>query len=194
MNSSEKIVKNVLFLGPEDSQILKFLQSVEKGLVSTSEPVRPEFLDKHHVDIIVSHGYRHIIKKEILEKLPDRVINLHISILPWNRGADPNFWSFADNTPKGVTIHYVDEGLDTGDIIVQKEVTFSRGETFRFSYEKLQKKIQELFKANWQDIRAGKCPRIKQKGMGSFHYAKDKEKLFQLLNKGWNTPVSVLGK
>ncbi len=56
------------------------------------------------------------------------IINLHISFLPWNRGAHPNFWSFYDDTPKGVTIHLIDEGIDTGAIIYQKEITFDRNE------------------------------------------------------------------
>ena len=38
---------------------------------------------------------------------------MHISYLPFNRGAHPNYWSFKDNSPKGVTIHFIDNGIDT---------------------------------------------------------------------------------
>ena len=44
-----------------------------------------------------------------------------MSYLPWNRGADPNFWSILEDTPKGVTIHIMDESIDTGDILYQKD-------------------------------------------------------------------------
>lgn len=52
------------------------------------------------------------------------VLNLHISYLPWNRGANPNFWSFVENTKKGVTIHEIDEKLDKGKILLRKELEF----------------------------------------------------------------------
>jgi methionyl-tRNA formyltransferase len=102
-------------------------------------------------------------------------INLHISYLPWNRGADPNFWSFINDTPKGITIHYVDKNYDTGDIIAQKEIGFNDNETLRTSYNKLQIEIQILFKENWDSIKNGTCKRIKQNGKGSLQRVNDKE-------------------
>ena len=53
-------------------------------------------------------------------------------------GQDPNLWSFIEDTPKGVTIHEIDEGIDTGDIIFQKEIVLNSNETLASSYEKLQ--------------------------------------------------------
>lgn len=182
----------VLFLGPEDSPLHEFLKMVEEKVIHASEPIDMKFVEEHAPDFIVSYGYRHIIKKDILSKYNRRAVNLHISYLPWNRGADPNFWSFIDNTPKGVTIHYLDEGVDTGDIIVQKEVKFLEDETLKSSYEKLQEEIQRLFKDNWGKIKSGKCNRIKQVGNGTCHRMKDKESLMFLLSDGWDTPVSKL--
>ena len=66
---------------------------------------------------------------------------MHISLLPWNRGYHPNIWSFLEDTPKGVTIHYINEGIDTGDIIVQKEIVIDEDkETLKSSYEILHEK------------------------------------------------------
>ena len=143
---------------------------------------------------LVSYGYRYIIKKDILDKLCNSAINLHISFLPWNRGADPNFWSFIEGTPKGVTIHHLDEGVDTGDIIVQKEIEFDsdNNDTLATSYDKLQQEIQQLFMLNWVDIKDGNIPRKRQVGKGSLHKAKDKESISHILTDGWNTPISVL--
>ena len=59
----------------------------------------------------------------MLDQINYRAINLHISYLPWNRGADPNLWS-AVGMPKGVTIHYINDGFDTGDILFQKAILF----------------------------------------------------------------------
>jgi methionyl-tRNA formyltransferase len=182
----------IIFLGPSGSPLLDYLRSVEDEVIDTADPVDLGFLQIHSPDFIVSYGYRHIIKKDILDRYRRRAINLHLAFLPWNRGADPNFWSFVENTPKGVTIHYLDEGIDSGDIIAQKEIKFSENETLRTSYNKLQEEMQAFFKKQWKKIRLGKCDRKKQEGQGSFHKDKDKEALRHLLTKGWDTPVSVL--
>ncbi|MFZ5818709.1 MAG: formyltransferase family protein [Chloroflexota bacterium] len=185
--------ENILFLGPESSSLIIWLKECGEIVVQASEIITPDFVDKCNASFLISYGYRHILGKEILEKFPGKAINLHISYLPWNRGADPNFWSFVENTPKGVTIHYLDEGIDTGDIIVQKEVEFdSRDETLATTYKKLQVEIQELFKQNWLKIKSGKCTRTKQVGEGSFHKLKDKNHLLNLVTNGWDTPITEL--
>ncbi|MEK7775438.1 MAG: formyltransferase family protein [Candidatus Zixiibacteriota bacterium] len=185
----------ILFLGPDDSPLLQWLRESGETVVHTAERINHEFLQRHNIGFLVSFGYRHIIKKDMLDLLPGRAINLHISLLPWNRGADPNLWSWVDNTPKGVTIHYLDEGVDTGDIIYQKEVLFDPAkETLASSYATLQSEIVALFKAHWQEIKSGACPRIPQRGVGSTHRVKDKEPLASILNEGWDTSVSLLRK
>ncbi len=95
-------------------------------------------------------------------------------MLQWNRGASPNYWSFIENTPKGTSIHKVDSGLDTGDIIVQEELFFDeRSESFLSTYEKLHEKIKLLFMDNWDNIKSGNYSQKKQDGAGSFHTIKD---------------------
>ena len=93
-------------------------------------------------DKIISYSYRHMIKKEVIDFMPNAILNLHISYLPWNRGANPNFWSFIDNTPKGVTIHEIDEKLDKGKILLQKKLEFDEErETFSTTYQKLNDEV-----------------------------------------------------
>ena len=100
-----------------------------------------EIIVNNNYDMIIASGYKKIIKKQILEKISCPILNLHISYLPYNRGSHPNFWAFFDNTPSGVTIHQIDEGIDTGPILYQKYVFFNKGEkTFKQTYERLKKK------------------------------------------------------
>ena len=183
---------NVLFLGPADSPVLDFLKSTETGVVQTTDPLDAAFFNRDPVDFLVSHGYRHIIKPYVLDRFPRRAVNLHISYLPWNRGADPNLWSVIENTPKGVSIHYLDAGIDTGDLIAQTAVEFAAGETLRTSYARLQEEISQLFAAGWSRIRDGSCDAAKQVGTGSFHRSFDREKVVHLLTAGWDTPVTHL--
>jgi methionyl-tRNA formyltransferase len=185
---------NVLFLGPSDSLVLEFLKSAEHDVVHTMDPLDGAFLDRHSIDFVVSHGYRHIIRPAFLERFPRRAVNLHISYLPWNRGADPNLWSFIENTPNGVSIHYLDAGIDTGDVIAQTVVDFGAGETLRTSYARLQSEIAQLFAAHWARIRVGTCDAVKQVGTGSFHRVADRERVAHLLPQGWDTPVAHLEK
>ena len=183
----------ILFLGPEEMPLINWLRKQGNNVIQTTDKISVGFLQQENFDFLISYGYRHIIKKTVLDKFPSRAINLHISYLPFNRGADPNFWSFIENSPKGVTIHYLDEGVDTGDIIVQKKVNFdSDGETLATTYQKLHQEIQILFKNNWLDIKKGTCNRFKQASGGSEHKIKDRQKLEFLLENGWNTPVKIL--
>lgn len=80
--------------------------------------------------IAISYNYVHIIPAEVIKFMPHRIINMHISLLPWNRGCTPNIWSFWEDTPKGVTIHEMDVGLDTGPINYQKELSFDENKEF----------------------------------------------------------------
>lgn len=183
--------ETILFLGPEKSPLLTWLIDHEvvnhrNMVLQTSAKITSATIDNNNITWLISYGYRHILTKEVLDKLPDRAINLHISYLPFNRGADPNFWSFINNTPKGVTIHYMDTGVDTGDIIAQRQVVFTE-ETLVTTYQRLQTEIQELFKENWASIKAGTCGRTKQS-----HRAADKNVFSQLLQSGWDTDVSVV--
>jgi len=185
--------KKILFLGSEISPLLIWLRTQKETVYQYSEPLTDEFIKENDFDFIISYGYRYIIKKSILDLFPLSAINLHISYLPWNRGADPNVWSFVDNTPKGVTIHLLDAGVDTGGILVQERVNFIyEYETLSSSYNKLQIAIQELFKKNWYQLKNGEIRPIKAVEKGSYHAKQDIDKISKKLCQGWDTPISVL--
>ena len=164
---------NVLFLGYMNSPLIDFLIESD-NVLSTDEKIDSDLIIDAEIDFIVSYGYRWLIKKEVLDLV--NAINLHISYLPYNRGADPNFWSVIDDTPKGVTIHQVDEFFDTGDILLQELVDITEKDTLRTSYDKLQKAVQKLFKENWGSIKNRTCKGTSQVGKGSYHRSMDKEK------------------
>jgi methionyl-tRNA formyltransferase len=184
----------ILFLGREDSPVRAHLLEVEPGVVclGPSEPLTPALLDEREPAFAVVHGYRIILRRPVLERLPDRVVNLHISYLPYNRGADPNLWSALEDTPAGVSIHYVDEGVDTGDVIAQRRLELADSDTLAESYAALQDALAGLFRAHWPAIRAGTCPRTPQSGPGTSHRVADRAAVEHLLTAGWDTPVGEL--
>jgi len=182
---------HVLILGYSPSPLEEII--VHSGCTVTITDERLDAPILQDADFVVSYGYRHIIKEDILDRFPDRIINLHVSYLPWNRGADPNLWSFLEDTPKGVTIHHMDAGLDTGDIIHQEAVEMDGSETLASSYDKLQGAMLKAFEKVWPGIIAGTADRKRQKGTGSYHRLADKTPYAHLWDeKGWETPVSEL--
>jgi len=183
------VTPRILFLGPAGSPLLPRL---EGEVLRREDPIALDDVEAARPDIVVAHGYRHIIPADVIAALPGRVVNLHISLLPHNRGADPNLWSWVDDTPKGVTIHHVDEHLDTGDIIAQREVAFTGSETLAETYEALQAAVVDLFVETWPAIRDGTAPRTPQPPGGSYHRTSDRRRVEHLLTRGWDTPVRAL--
>ena len=170
----------VLFLGPA-SPVLAYLRKHEAWVAHCEAPPLPD------ADWLVSYGYRHIIDAATLARY--RAVNLHVSYLPWNRGADPNFWAWRDGTPHGVTLHVIDEGIDTGPLIAQRLVDMTDHETLRTSYAKLKAEAEEMFYATWPLIRLGYWgywPTPQPEG-GSFHRVGEMPAL------SWDTPCSELG-
>ena len=188
--------KKTLFLGPPNQKMHHFLVSLGDEVVAVENNIseNPQVLDG--IDFIVSYGYRFIIRSNVVDQFKSRVINLHGSLLPWNRGADPNLWSFLEDTPKGVSIHYIDSGIDTGDIIAQREIFFpSSSETLRSTYEKLSLELEGLFIERWADIRDGNIMATEQPLLGTTHKSKDRTPFERLLTRGWDTPVEgLIGK
>jgi phosphoribosylglycinamide formyltransferase-1 len=81
------------------------------------------WLEERGVELVVLAGYMHLLTKPFLDRFPERIVNVHPSLLP----AFPGAHSIADALAAGVdttgvTVHYVDEGLDTGAVIAQVEV------------------------------------------------------------------------
>jgi methionyl-tRNA formyltransferase len=179
----------ILLLGPQRKEIIKYIIACGDEVQVTEEKVTIDSPFIQKADFLISYGYRYILKKDILNCFPNRAINIHISLLPWNRGADPNLWSFLENTPKGVTIHHLDEGIDTGDILVQAKTEFTQEDTLRTSYDKLSALAFELFQGSWLKIRNGEIQPQPQPLGGSYHRLRDRERYQHLLTNGWDTPV-----
>lgn len=176
-------------------ELFEWIKSKQDNINLYSNKVFIEQIVNMKPDYIISYNYSHIIPENIIEFMNGNIINLHISLLPWNRGYSPNFWSFIDDTPKGVTIHRIDKGLDTGKILYQKELFFDEdNETFASTYEKLNFEIQKLFKDNWENIKTNKYDLFKQVGDGTYHTKKDLIEHMTLNNTNWNENISSYKK
>jgi len=109
--------------------------SVEHGLpvyqpLKIREPAAVEFVRQAQPDVIVVVGYGQIIPRAIFEIPPLGTINIHASLLPKYRGAAPVQWAIANGeSVTGVTSMKIEAGLDTGEILLQREVPIGAEET-----------------------------------------------------------------
>ncbi|MDA9868441.1 formyltransferase family protein [Gammaproteobacteria bacterium] len=185
INEIEKPTKKILFLGYNQSQT-KLIDALVANncIVDHSEE---KFKAIKGYDCVVSYGYRQILKQNVIDGLDCPIFNLHISYLPYNRGAHPNFWSFYDNTPSGVTIHLIDSGVDTGQIVKQKYVNFQESDdTFAKTYSVLTENIENLFLEFLPLLLTDTWTTKKQRGIGTHHYARDLPTNFS----GWNSVIT----
>jgi phosphoribosylglycinamide formyltransferase 1 len=92
--------------------------------------VMARWLEEHGVELVVLAGYMHLLTAPFLARFPGRIVNVHPSLLPAFPGAHaiPDALA-ADVETTGVTVHYVDAGLDTGQVIRQEEVPVEPRET-----------------------------------------------------------------
>ncbi|EGQ9395313.1 methionyl-tRNA formyltransferase [Vibrio cholerae] len=126
-------------------------------------------------DLIVVFSMSQLLKKDLIDIPKLGVINLHPSMLPEYRGPNPDFWQYYNmEMNPGVTIHYIDEGEDTGDIIFQERVHIPLGTK---SPERLDKLIggvgSSLLLKAIQAIKSGSAPRIPQPSHSSTFRARN---------------------
>jgi phosphoribosylglycinamide formyltransferase 1 len=92
--------------------------------------VMASWLEEHDVDLVVLAGYMHLLTESFLARFPGRIVNVHPSLLPAFPGAHAIRDALAaDVETTGVTVHYVDAGLDTGEVIRQEEIPVEPRET-----------------------------------------------------------------
>jgi len=114
-------------------------------------------------DIIVVSSMSHLLRKNIINIPKYGVINYHHSYLPDYRGPNPLFWMYYDYVlDPGVTVHYIDEGEDTGDIIYQGKVAIETGEPLTSCLKKSDELGYRLLRKAIEEIQHGKAPRITQ--------------------------------
>ena len=185
-------MKKILFLGynRKKTNLIEYINNYDKNFHVTHLNKIISLKELRKFDNVICFGYRHKIDKEIIKNYKNKIINLHIGYLPFNKGSHPNLWAFLENTPSGVTIHEVNKDIDTGKIIKQKIIDFDliknkNNLTFSKTYNILRKEVESLFIENIKSILNYEYQSFDQIGKGSFH---KKEDLPKILNK-WDQKI-----
>lgn len=155
---------------------------------SLNEPKTLDAIRHLQPDIAISVYFGYVFKKSFLDLFPRGCINLHPAFLPYNRGAYPNVWSIIDGTPAGTTLHYVNVGIDTGDIISQKQIVTNITDTGETLYRRLESASVDLFKETWPKILTGDIHPVSQSICGgTCHKVNDVDKIDEIdLNRNYN--------
>ena len=126
------------------------------------------------LDLILLAWWPYILKENLIKIPRMGCLNFHPSYLPHNRGKHYNFWSLVEGGPFGVTIHFIDKGIDSGDIAFQSVIEKSWEDTGETLYDKAQRELVRLFKEKFPQIKSGKIPRKpRDLNSGSFHRSEE---------------------
>ena len=145
-----------------------------------------ESITKYECDLFISMSFNQIFKKRLIECPPERSINCHAGKLPFYRGRNILNWALInDETEFGITVHYMDEGIDTGDIIVQKCHPISDEDDYSTLLERAYIGCSELLYQAVKIIQSGASNRISQRLIHpTGFYCSDRRKGDEVLN--WN--------
>ena len=131
-------------------------------------------------DYILSVHFPYILPKAIIDLPRIGTLNLHPAYLPYNRGWHTPTWAIVEGTPYGATLHWIDEGIDTGDIALQKQIPVLTTDTAHSLYLRALKTELEILSEAIPMLILGSLPRIPQVGTGTVHRKSDIESLRRL--------------
>jgi len=117
-----------------------------------------ECLEKHKIDIIVLAGFMRILTEEFVKKYHGRLINIHPALLPAFPGAHAiqDAWD-AKVKETGVTVHFVDTGVDTGPVILQRKVSVLPNDTLEALEARIHKIEYEIYPQALNLVLSGKA-------------------------------------
>lgn len=173
-----------VFTNPGDTAASRWFPSVselalEKGIPvfmprKINSPESIENMKAFDPDLIIVAYYDQILKKEIFSIPSMGTINVHLALAEEYRGCYPTTWAIINGEKRtGVTIHYIDETIDGGDIIAQRVVDITHNDTGKSLYFKCIDAAVELFKSTWPSIKSGSNSRRPQDASDAKHYKRE---------------------
>lgn len=180
--------KEVQFPPVKEYALSQGIPILQPARIKTPEAVAE--LKQYEADVYVVVAFGQILSKEILELPPFGCLNIHASLLPKYRGAAPIAWAILNGDEKtGVTIQQMDEGVDTGDILLQKEIPIARDETADSLFDKLMELGGQAIVETLHLLEKGQLNPVKQKEEEATHVGKLDKNFGNIL---WQEPAEVI--
>lgn len=168
--------------GFNDEMIRLIRNNTPEVEVYSNDALKNEEIMNHIRDLQIELGvlawWPFIVTDQIISLTKRGFVNTHPGLLPFNRGKHPYVWSLVDETPFGVTLHYVDTDIDHGPIIAQKQIPVTWLDTGETLYQRSREEILKLFYENFDAIKDGTAQTIpKCSEEGTIHYGHQLEPL-----------------
>jgi len=164
-------------------------------LFRPASPGNPDFIEEIsglQPDLIVSAGYWGILPKRLLEIPKMASVNFHASLLPRHCGKHPVFWAlWYGDTETGITLHHMNEGIDTGDIVYVKRVRVLPRDRVPTLYNRIMNASMPLVDRLFRDTAEGRVPRKPQSSKG---YSYNFDLTGKDLRLDFEVPASLLDK
>lgn len=164
---------------PQDTETVRRL-ALEHGYRLYVQPYRREAaqyrdfvqsIGNARPDVSIVHCYSMILDRDLLQCPARGAFNVHLGLLPQYRGANVLNWALLNGEREtGVTIHCMDEGVDTGDIVAQSRVPVEPSDTALTLREKLLARAGSLLRETIPRIREGSNSRVPQDERGARHW------------------------
>ncbi|MGI5090964.1 methionyl-tRNA formyltransferase [Treponema socranskii] len=149
-----------------DPVLVKFAEANGIDVLFTPNINSDEFLEKleaYKSDLFVSMSFNQIFKEKIRNLPPLSIINCHAGKLPYYRGRNILNWTLINDEKEfGITVHYVDSGIDTGDIILQKTYKITDADDYKTLLETAYTECPALLYDAIKQIQNGTAQRINQ--------------------------------
>jgi len=165
----------VVFTSEEEKQIPQFAEWLGiKDIITEDINLCADYIKELAPDYILSFQYHKILKPEVISIPKSGCINLHFGMLPQYRGMAPIAHAMINGDEEiGVTLHYIDQNIDTGDIISINYHVRKPTETAQNVYRKVCEVAVNQFKREWPNIIKGEIQRLVQSKNGAHYYTKD---------------------
>jgi methionyl-tRNA formyltransferase len=154
-----------------------------------------EYIDNEGVcaDLGLLLWWPKIIRPSLINSAKGGFVNTHPSLLPHNRGKHYNFWALVEQCPFGVSLHLVEEGIDCGNIVAQKEISYTWEDTGETLYHKAIAGTKQLFVETYPDLRKlifdSKAQDLSK---GSIHFSSELEAASRISLDEPTTPRQLL--
>ena len=192
-------VKKIRILGPKsrNESIRKKLCEQGFEVIVSPDPYDADSVDEFSPDIILSSGYDRLLRPKTIQKYSQRIINLHAAYLPWARGIGTTLFATILRYPYGVSVHFINEGLDTGNLIARKIVQTEQDDTLRTFYSKLLSATEDLFFESFPKIVSGQTNGLPQEELGEINTNRSRlqfESVMDVCPIGYDTLITDLEK
>jgi len=187
--------RRVLVLGPAERSRVPIVALEERGYEVSLGSHHDEIYANGPYDLVVCSGYHLRIPPTICDEFSGRIINIHAGCLPWARGIGPTLFSTMLDYPLGTSIHLIDSGLDTGDLLLEDRMDVRPNDTLRTLYARLLEDVNQLFVKFLDLLVSNRATRAPQRQVGPRAYSRNRtefETVLEVCPNGYDTELEYI--